>query len=898
MLQTAQSIASEKTQESSQNSKKMPKLVKGEKISPGMQQYLGLKEQYPDYLLFYRMGDFYELFFDDALNAAAILDIALTKRGTLYGEPIPMCGVPYHAADQYLDRLIAHGKKVAICEQLETPEEAKKRGYKSVVHRDVVRIVTKGTLTEESLLTPDRSNYLASIASQNSALSLAWVDISTGEFGAQATSLARLPADIARFNPSEILIPDNIRSEESLAAFVTEYQEILTPIAASAVEGKHAKQKLTSYYGTQTLEGWGDFSLSDIAACGMLCDYISLTQKEHMPRLDTPYKQEVASVMQMDAATQRNLELTTTLAGERKGSLLSVIDRTVTAAGGRLLASRLCQPLADATHINRRLDAVAWARDFKERAGFRDRLSEAPDIERALGRLHVERGGPRDMLAVLNGLSIATEIYGQLRLMDDGELPTEICQIARNLGDYSDLTDELSRALRDEVPMLARDGNFIAAGYNPVLDEFRALRDESRRVIASMQARYAKESGINSLKIKHNNVLGYFVEITKRHEGQAPQEFIHRQSMKDSLRYSTVELGDTEQKIIRAADQALKLELQIYQELLAKISVRSDEIIITARALASLDVTLALAKLAEQQDYCRPVIDDSVEFSIHAGRHPVVEHFLETEQRGHFIGNDCGLDAGQKLWLLTGPNMAGKSTFLRQNALITLMAQMGGYVPAKTAHIGAVDKLFSRVGAADDLARGQSTFMVEMVETASILNQATERSLVILDEIGRGTATYDGLSIAWACVEHLHNVIACRGLFATHYHELTHLAESLPSLACYTIRVKEWKGEVKFLHEVKEGTADRSYGIHVAKIAGLPAPVLKRAGTILKTLESSQNPASDLMPSSLPLFDIEENAGEASHPVLEQLQDLNPDELTPKQAMEYLYAMKATLAAE
>ncbi len=895
MSQTAQRIASEKT-------KPVPQLIEKksqEKISPGMQQYLGLKEQYGDYLLFYRMGDFYELFFEDALTAAGILDIALTKRGTLRGEPIPMCGVPYHAADQYLERLIAAGQKVAICEQLETPEEAKKRGYKAVVNRDVVRIVTKGTLTEDTLLTPNRSNYLTSIAQQEGGLSIAWVDISTGEFGAQATSIAALAADIARFDPSEILLPKGLVEEPRLRDFAVEYKERITPVVDSTIDGRHARQKLVSYYGTDTLEGWGDFSLSDIAACGMLCDYISLTQKNKIPRLNTPHKLQAQDYMQVDAATQRNLELVTTMSGERKGSLLSVIDRTVSAAGGRMLSAWLCQPLADAAQINARLDAVAWSVNCAERSRIRDHLDACPDIERALGRLHVERGGPRDMLAILNGLEIATSLYGHLRLLDDGSIPDGIQGVILDLGDYMDLTEELSRALKKEAPMLARDGNFIETGYHPTLDEFRMMRDESRRVIASMQAKYAKESGINSLKIKHNNVLGYYVEITKRHEASVPEGFIHRQTMKDALRYTTVELGETEQKIVRAADQALRLELEIYENLLAKIAARSDDIIITARALATLDVVFGLAELAITQRYCRPKLDDSAAFDIREGRHPVVEYFLESEGRGQFIGNECALDDAQRLWLLTGPNMAGKSTFLRQNALITLMAQMGSYVPAKEAHIGVVDKCFSRVGAADDLARGQSTFMVEMVETAAILNQATSRSLVILDEIGRGTATYDGLSIAWACVEYLHNVIKCRGLFATHYHELTHLAKDLQSLACYTMRVKEWKGEVKFLHEVKAGTADRSYGIHVAKIAGLPATVLGRAQKILHELENVQgNPLQPLLNDALPLFTSSEPDAETAivHPVLQELEVLNPDELSPREAMEQLYQLKSILS--
>lgn len=873
-------------------------------IAPGMKQYLDLKAAYPDYLLFYRMGDFYELFFEDALRAAAILDIALTRRGTLHDEPIPMCGVPYHSAEPYLERLITSGEKVAICEQLETPEEAKKRGHKSVVRRDVVRIVTPGTITEESLLPADQANYLLSIAREGEQLSLAWVDISTGEFGTMESSAASLGADLARFAPREIVVADGLLTEEAIQAALMPYRAALSTRPDSHAGTDSARRALQHYYSTPDMQGLGEFSDSDVTACGMLCDYIRVTQKDASPRLDPPRKHAAAHLMQIDAATQRNLELTRTLSGERKGSLLSVLDKTVTAGGARLLATRLSQPLADAAMITARLEAVDWAVAYHAREGLRTQLSACPDLERALGRLHVGRGGPRDMLAIMNGLTIATTIYGELLSLPRDELPTEIQTLISGLGSYSELTDELNRALTDEPPLLARDGNFIAKDYHPPLDEFRALRDESRRIIANLQAEYVKQSGITSLKVKHNNVLGYFIEITKRHEAQVPEQFIHRQTMKDALRYTTVELGEMEQKILRASDQALKLELELYDTLLGKIQALSDQIITTARSLALLDLYTSLAEIATARGYCRPVIDHSTAFAIEAGRHPVVEHYLGTGGDATFTGNDCQLEDTQRLWLLTGPNMAGKSTFLRQNALIALMAQMGSYVPADQARIGVIDKLFSRVGAADDLARGQSTFMVEMVETAAILNQATANSLVILDEIGRGTATYDGLSLAWATVEHLHHRIRCRGLFATHYHELTHLAETLPALACYTMRVKEWKEEIIFLHQVIAGTADRSYGIHVARLAGLPEPVLARARDILRRLEDAQDsPVANLTAEGLPLFQAQAGRQEqppapeaepeaAPHPVLARLREVETDALTPREALNLLYELR------
>jgi DNA mismatch repair protein MutS len=706
--------------------------IKEEVTSPGMLQYLSVKQQHSDMLLFYRMGDFYELFFDDAVRASRILDIALTKRGVHLGTPIPMCGVPYHAADSYIERLVNAGEKIAICEQLETPDEAKARGHKSVLKRGVVRIITAGTLTEESLLAPTTSNYLAAVARIAEGCSLAWVDISTGEFATMAIAEAALSAALSRLNPSEILIDEAMQREGALPEHRTR-QTIVT----SDADIRHATRQLLEYYQTGTLEGLGELTPSDVSACGMLCDYIRITQKDATPRLDAPGKLHTSHLMQLDAATQRNLELTHTLSGVRKGSLLSVLDSTVTAAGARLLATRIMQPLADAGMINARLEAVGWAVASPSRTSLLATLKSSPDMERAVGRLHVGRGGPRDMLSLLSGLTLATHLYGQFVQMQASDFPPDIARIMEGLGDYAPLTAELSRALDDNPPLLARDGGFIRAGYHPALDALRALKGESTRIIGAMEARYAKESNIPTLKIKYNNVLGYFVELTRRHEASVLPSFIHRQTMKDALRYTTVELGEMEQKILRASGDMVKMELEIYAELLARLLDASPRIIATARALAALDVTLSLAEAAVTRRYCRPVIDESVAFAVHGGRHAVVEHFISKQAKAAFIANDCALESEARLWLLTGPNMAGKSTFLRQNALIALMAHMGCYVPAESAHIGVVDKLFSRVGAADDLARGQSTFMVEMVETAGILNQATARSLVILDEIGR-----------------------------------------------------------------------------------------------------------------------------------------------------------------
>ena len=876
-------------------------------VSPGMAQYLALKASHPEYLLFYRMGDFYELFFDDAIRAASILDIALTKRGKLEGVDIPMCGVPAHAAEAYLARLIAAGVKVAICEQLEDPAEAKKRGAKSVVKRDVVRIVTPGTLTEESLLSPTRSNYLACLAQQAGHFALAWLDITTGEFGVCETSSERVLSDLARLQPSEVLMGQSSMARPEWQSVIQELDTRISPIADSSLHAKRGYQRLISFYGVASTEPWGEFHDAEIAACGALLDYILITQKDQRPRLDPPRKQPSHASMVIDAATRRNLELVVNLQGEKQGSLLATIDHTVSAAGGRLLRGWLCQPLTDLATIHARQDAVEYLLTRASLLGkINDTLQQLPDMERIVSRLMMQRGGPRDLQQLTAGLHILNQLRGMLE-SEDMQLPSALHGVKQNLRDQSALELLLARALQDHCPLLARDGGFIATGYHAALDEFRVLRDESRRVIAQMQMRYADECGIGSLKIKHNHVLGYYIEITRRHEKQVPEHFIHRQTMKDALRYSTVELGEIERNISDAGDRALKIELELYDELLAAVQAQAEPILEAARASAALDGFQALAVLAKKNDYCRPKMDDSRAFYIHKGRHPVVEARMRTLGES-FISNDCDLADSQRLWLLTGPNMAGKSTFLRQNAVITILAQMGSYVPAESAHIGMVDRLFSRVGASDDLARGRSTFMVEMVETATILHQSTERSLVILDEIGRGTATFDGLSIAWAVAEHLHHNTRCRGLFATHYHELTLLSESLPALSCHTMRVREWKGEVIFLHEVAAGQADRSYGIHVARLAGLPAEVLHRGQIILKKLEEkAQHPASGLSTGSLPLFafagaqdmasPLEETPAKPSALML-QLQSLDPDTLTPREALDALYALKRLEAEE
>jgi DNA mismatch repair protein MutS len=855
--------------------------------TPAMQQYLKLKAAHKDYVLFYRMGDFYELFFDDAIKASRILDIALTKRGKHAGEDVPMCGVPVHSHDAYLERLIQSGCKVAICEQMENPAEAKLRGgYKAVVHRDVVRIVTPGTLTEDTLLDARQSNYLAGLVQDNNALALSWLDISTGEFWVSSVTSGTLLAELARIAPRELLLADSLANNPLLE----DWKPRMTVQPASIFDARRSERLLKETYAVTSLEAYGNFTAPMISACGALLDYVRLTQKATPPRLDPPRCQQLSGHMLIDAATGRNLELMLTLSGARQGSVFSVIDHTVTSAGARLLASYLAAPSTDRGLIQARHDNVQCMFEAALlRGNIRAYLKECADIERALSRLCMQRGGPRDLLAIMAGLECAYHVRVQLEKQEQPELPEGLIALRDRLAGHEELAGKLKAAIRADGGLFARDGNFVTDGYSPALDELRGLRDESKRVIVALQQKYCEQTGIAILKIRFNNMLGYYIEITQAHQGKVTNDFIHRQTLANNLRYTTVELGELERKISEAADRALKLELEIFAELLADIQKAQGAIVDTARALAAIDVYAGLAELAAKQRYVRPVIDDSVAFDIQGGRHPVVEASLARGNRQPFIGNGCNLEAAQRLWLLTGPNMAGKSTFLRQNALIAILAQMGSFVPADKAHIGMVDKLFSRVGAADDLARGRSTFMVEMVETATILHQASARSLVILDEIGRGTATFDGLSIAWAVIEHLHNTIQCRALFATHYHELTGLTDSLESLSCHTMKVREWKGDLVFLHEVASGAADRSYGIHVAKLAGLPGVVLSRAADILHQLEKQQVGAANL-PASLPLFSY---TAPAPPDVLKtEIQALSPDSMSPKQALEYLYKLK------
>jgi DNA mismatch repair protein MutS len=874
------------------------------KATPFMAQYLAAKAEHPDTLLFFRMGDFYELFFEDAEKAAGALGIALTKRGQHSGEPIPMAGVPWHQAEGYLAKLIRAGFKVAVCEQLEDPAEAKKRGSKSIVQRGVVRVVTPGTITEEGLLDARASNRLAACCFVRDDVALAWADVSTGAFEVRSIASGAIEEELAVLSPAELLTTeaDNAR----LQAVARAHGAALTLRPNVKADAKAAERRVKSAFEVAALDGFGEFNAAELSAMGLLLDYIELTQAGAAPRLMPPKRSSASAFMAIDAATRAALEIERSVRGGREGALLACVDRTVTAPGARLLAERLARPLTDVGAIRERLDAVSFFLASDERRStVRRELKAAGDLARALTRLTLGRGGPRDLAQLRDGL-LAGDRAAVLTLgFSDVGAPASIQSAGAALSlaahpESASLAQALERALAKDLPLLTRDGGFIAPGYDATLDESRALRDDSRKVIAALQAKYAEETAIASLKLKHNNVLGYHIDATAK-QAEAlmspplSARFIHRQTNAGSVKFTTNELIELDAKIARAADAALAREVALFKEFTARAAECEVAIRAAADALAELDVAAALAEWAKETEATRPEVDEGSVLLAEGARHPVVEAGVRRESQG-FTPNDARLDAegrsGPRLLVVTGPNMAGKSTYLRQIALLAILAQAGSYVPAKKLRLGVVDRVFARVGASDDLARGRSTFMTEMVETAAILNQAGPRALVVLDEIGRGTATFDGLAIAWAVAEHLHEANRCRAVFATHYHELTRLADKLDAGANAHLRAREWKGDLVFLHEVAPGPADRSYGIQVARLAGLPKSAVERARAVLARLEASGGSARVEIVEDLPLFAqvIEETKPSG---VEAELARINPDQLTPKEALELVYKLKA-----
>jgi len=878
-----------------------------------MAQYLSIKARHEDAMLFFRMGDFYELFFDDAVQASKVLGITLTSRGEYEGKPIPMAGVPYHAAEGYLARLIKAGCRVAVCEQTESPAEAKKRGSKSIVNRDIVRIVTPGTLTEDALLPANQDQALAAIAigGGGAEAAIAVCDVSTGRFDVSALAANTLADSLMAYPLSELLVSEGDIDKPAIANATALSTAPVTFRPARSATYKSGEALLKETFGIAALEALGDFGRAELAAIGLLLDYVKLTQAGSDIRLDPPIRARAEGYLAIDPATRTSLEIDRSMRGDRDGSLLGTIDRTVTAPGARLLASRLSRPCVDRVEIDARYDAVAWFADDRDAVeSVRASLKAAPDLERARTRLRLGRGGPRDLAAIGRALTAAHEAASQLTASSAG-LPHKIDEAvaALDLGkdkDLATLARDLETALSENPPTLARDGGFVAPGWDEALDEARGLRDDSRQIIAALQARYADETGITALKIKFNNVLGYFVDVPARYgdplmKPPLSETFIHRQTLASNVRFSTQELSELAGRISRAEDEAKAREMSVFEGFCERIDALNSPLSRTAGAIADLDVAAASAEWAFEVDAIRPVLTEDTTFHATGLRHPVVEAALKKDGKG-FTANDLGLSAegdfGTRLLLVTGPNMAGKSTYLRQAALAVILAQAGLFVPARSLTLGLVDRIFSRVGASDDLARGRSTFMVEMVETAAILNQATERSFVIMDEVGRGTSTWDGLAIAWAAVEHLHSVNKARALFATHYHELTKLVEDLPGAANASLRAKEWKDDLVFLHEVQAGPADKSYGVQVAKLAGLPKKAVKRAAQILKQLEAEPD-----APENLPLFAAASLAPITDEDTADQiigpsesdllLQQIDPDSLTPREALDLLYRLKS-----
>lgn len=882
---------------------KKRKLATAKKPTPFIAQYLGIKARNPDALLFFRMGDFYELFFDDAQIAAEILGITLTARGEYNGSPIPMAGVPYHAAEGYLARLIKSGQRVAICEQTETPAEAKKRGSKAIVNRDIVRIVTPGTITEDTLLPANQGQALLAIAfgRGNSKAALAWCDVSTGRFEVFETIVSDLMESVSALPVRECVVSEEAYTSNAISELRDVFDIPLTERPKSAASAKVGERLLKETFQIGAIDAFGSFSKIELSAVGLLLDYVRLTQAGDTILLDPPRRQTGGDHLRIDPATRQSLEIDRTLSGDRSGSLLHTVDRTLTGPGARLLAERLMRPSTLRSEIEARQSAIAWLLDSRDVLDdVRTNLKSIPDLERARSRINLGRGGPRDLRAIAKAIAHATEISHILTRAASG-LPQRLNDAAQSLqreaaSELFSFADEVKKALADDLPVLARGGGFIAPGYDASLDETRMLRDDSRKIIAEMETSYAEMTGISQLKIKFNNVLGYFVDVPARYGDplmKAPlsETFIHRQTLANNVRFSTEELSALAGKISRAEDLALSRELELFSVFCEATIAHGDALAAAAASIAEIDFAASNAKWANDVGAVQPQLSDDPLFEANGLRHPVVEAALKREGKG-FTANSLTLSDYSRFLLVTGPNMAGKSTFLRQSALAVILAQAGCFVPATSFTFSIADRVFSRVGASDDLARGRSTFMVEMVETAAILTQATENSFVIMDEVGRGTSTYDGLAIAWAAVEHLHGTTRCRTLFATHYHELTELAEALPAAANANLRAKEWKDELVFLHDIQPGPADKSYGVQVARLAGLPNRIVNRASQILQKLEAERNDVD-----VLPLFSQSpgppELPSEKENHLMNILVEIDPDELTAKEALDLVYQLVA-----
>ena len=862
------------------------------KSTPMMERYLEVKRQNPGSLLLFRMGDFYELFHEDAKTAARVLGLTLTSRDKGSPNPVPMAGFPYHALEGYLQKLIRAGFRAAICEQVEDPKTAQ-----GLVKREVVQVVTPGTLTDEALLDPRESNFLACIALAKPALGLAWLEVSTGRFVATVLRPESLTDELARLGPAECLYPESRAGDENLRSLLLLDGPLLTGRPDWSFTPSECLHRLLEHFQTKTLEGFGfDDNSPAVTAAGALLEYVQETQKSsltHIAKLE-PYSHGFN--LMIDETTRLSLELMRTMReGKREGSLLSVIDDTASPMGARLIADWLSNPLTDIPEINRRLDAVeelcadtALCRDL------RDQLQEAYDLERLTARIATRRASPRDLGFLARTLALLPKLKAKLA----GRRAERLQQLETNLDLCPDVRSEIESALVDEPPLLTTDGGMIRAGHHAELDELRELARGGKEWIARYQAREIERTGISNLKVGFNKVFGYYLEVTASHIDKVPDDYIRKQTLKNQERFITPELKEYEDKVLRAEERSKTLEQELFQALRERVALECLRVKQSAGVLAETDVLSSLALLAVRCGYCRPELTTEPILDVRESRHPVLDRLKPT---GEFVPNDIRLsESAGRVQIITGPNMAGKSTYIRQAALMTVMAQMGSFVPASEARIGIADRVFARVGASDELGKGQSTFMVEMTETARILNSATERSLVILDEIGRGTSTYDGISLAWAVTEHLHDQIGCRTLFATHYHELTELTTTLKYATNWNVAVREQDETVAFLHKIVEGSADKSYGIHVAQLAGVPRTVIDRAAVILKTLEEDhlddegrpKVPARESResgPRQLSLF------GPEDHPLLDELRSLDVDQMTPLAALEKLHSMRREL---
>jgi len=863
------------------------------KTTPMMEQYLTIKNKHKDALLFYRMGDFYELFFEDAIAASKALDITLTKRGKTNGMDIPMCGVPFHSADNYLPKLIKKGFNVAVCEQTETIEEAKSNLKKGPLKREVVRIISPGTLTEDNLLDRNANNFLGAISDLNGSISISWVDVSTGCFKSrnlqkennQKQLLTNL---LLRMNFSEILVSDamelNIISEE--------WHSIIKKQSSSLFHYSSCLQQICSYFSIMSLEGIGKFSDGEVIASGVLLSYLKLTQCGKLPILSMIKNESENNFLEIDYFTQKSLEILSNLSGETKGSLITSLDETKTAGGARLLKQRITEPFYKVVEIEKRYNLINWFLNndidiFK----LQNNLENIPDIERSLSRISLLRGSPKDLSVLCNGLLNVKEIYEIIILFKDRLNQSPLLNNILNQisVDYS-LFEDIKNSLKKDLPLSTKEGGFIRDGYDDNLDKLRNLRNNELEEITKLQNKYSDLTNVNSLKIKYNRMLGYHIEVRAVHDKALRDKdiFIHRQTTAQTSRFTTIELNEAENQLINSYDKSISIEMDIFKNFTNQIINEGKKILDIASAISELDIGIMVVKQSKDRDYVCPKILENKTLEIIEGRHPVVETQMKLSENS-FISNDCILNKDDFLWLITGPNMAGKSTYLRQNALIVIMAQAGLFVPAKEANIGVFDKIFSRVGASDDLAKGQSTFMIEMIETSLILNTASEKSLVILDEIGRGTATFDGLAIAWSVLDYLHNKIKPRTLFATHYHELTSLKENLNHLSCHKMSIKEWNNSIIFMHKIIEGEADKSYGIHVAQLAGLPFEVIKKATQLLSKLENKKD--NSYLKKSDNLDGNYSNINE-SQSFFKEFDNINVDNISPREALDILYKLK------